>query len=56
MSKRKMETAGVDEVAITEAEAPVAEVVADTPGNDENNDGLKGGTASAETLGDVLKV
>lgn len=26
----------------------------DTPGNDENNDGLKGGQATADVVGDVL--
>ena len=28
----------------------------DTPGNDENNDGLKGGQATADVAGDVLGV
>lgn len=37
------------------APAP-AEQTPDTPGNDENADGLKGGQTTADTVGDVLGV
>lgn len=36
------------------AAAPVTEQTADTPGNDENGDGIVGGQATADTVGDVL--
>ena len=49
----QMETSGQDAVeAITEP----TEQTADTPGNDENGDGLEGGQATADTVGDVLGV
>ena len=40
-----------------DAEAPVTtETPADTPGNDENGDGLTGGQTTADTVGDVLAI
>jgi hypothetical protein len=36
----------------TPAEVPTQ--TPDTPGNDENGDGLKGGQTTADNLGDVL--
>lgn len=32
------------------------EQTADTPGNDENGDGVKGGQATADAFGDILGV
>ena len=50
----QMETSGQDTVeAISE---PVTEQIADTPGNDENGDGLTAGQTTADVHGDVLGV
>lgn len=34
----------------------VHEAIADTPGHDENGDGLEGGQTTADTVGDVLGI
>lgn len=46
-------------VASTEtipATPATGEQTADTPGNDENGDGLKGGQATADNHGDILGI
>jgi hypothetical protein len=40
---------------LVETPAPT-EQAPDTPGNDENGDGLDGGQATADTVGDVLGI
>lgn len=51
-----IESSDVAEVTVGELIGPPAEQTADTPGNDENGDGLKGGQATADVPGDILGI